>query len=210
MIPDGTLCPAAIRESQEVPSGSTETPTTDDESVWIQASLEGDRQAFARLVTRYWDRLYRWLYQLSRDVHQAEDLTQDSFLRAFAALASFRLGSNFRAWLFRIAHNSFINAQRAGKKRRQTMPDDMPDGAAGPVDATMSRETMELLMVAVHRLPGDFRSALLLRVEQELSFREIADILGITEETARWRVFKARQKLLGTLSPELLPPDKPE
>jgi len=193
-----------------LPSGSTASPNADEESAWIQASLDGDRQAFARLVSRYWDRLYRWLYQISRDVHQAEDLTQDSFLRAFAALGSFRLGSNFRAWLFRIAHNSFINARRAGKKRRQTMPEDVTDGRAGPVDSTVSHETMELLMGAVHRLPGDFRSALLLRVEQELSFREIADILGITEETARWRVFKARQKLLGTLSPELLPPDKPE
>lgn len=193
-----------------MPSGSTPPPKTDDESAWIEASLRGDRQAFARLVARYWDRLYRWLYQISRDVHQAEDLTQDSFLRAFAALGSFRPGSNFRAWLFRIAHNSFINAQRAGRKRRQTMPEDVTDTKAGPVDATLSRETMQLLMDAVHRLPGDFRTALLLRVEQELSFREIAEILGITEETARWRVFKARQKLLGTLSPELLPPDKPE
>ncbi len=67
----------------------------------------------------------------------------------------------------------------------------------------MSREMLQLLARAVGRLPPDYRAALLLRVEEDLSFAAIAGVLGIKEETARWRVFKARQKLMGVLAPQL-------
>src|SRR6185503_660735 len=113
----------------------------------------------------YWDRLYRWLYHLTRDRHAAEDLTQETFLRALAAVKSFRPGSNFRAWVFRIGHNNFVNQKRAERRTKHPLP-----------------------------------------VDEGLSFREVAKVLGTTEETARWRVFKARQKLMKVLSPELLPP----
>jgi RNA polymerase sigma-70 factor (ECF subfamily) len=71
---------------------------------------------------------------------------------------------------------------------------------------TQNREVLEVVQKAVAELPADFRIALQLRVDEELSFREVAQILGITEETARWRVFKARQKLMKVLAPEMLPP----
>ena len=67
----------------------------------------------------------------------------------------------------------------------------------------MSRENLQVLTRAVGRLPPDFRAAFLLRVEEGLSFREIASVLETTEETARWRVFKARQKLMDVLAPQL-------
>src|SRR5262249_56242973 len=60
------------------------------------------------------------------DRHVAEDLTQETFLKAFAALAKFQAGSNFRAWLFRIAHNSFINLRRAARRQREGLPEDLP------------------------------------------------------------------------------------
>jgi RNA polymerase sigma-70 factor (ECF subfamily) len=69
-----------------------------------------------------------------------------------------------------------------------------------------NHEVLEVVMRAVNELPSDFRAALLLRVSEGMSFRDIARALGTTEETARWRVFKARQKLMKVLSPELLPP----
>ena len=75
---------------------------------------------------------------------------------------------------------------------------------------TEQRETLEAVSRAVADLPSDFRAALLLRVNEGLSFREVAKILKTTEETARWRVFKARQKLMKVLAPELLPPGASE
>ena len=173
-----------------------------EEHLLIRSAQEGDRQAFARLVERYWDGLFRWLYHLSHDRHTAEDLAQEAFLKALNGLHTFRAGTNFRAWLFRIAHNTFANHRRASRPR-QPFPDDLPAGDEGPVEKALSREALLLLARAVGRLPEDFRSALTLRAEEGLSFREIGQVLGVTEETARWRVFKARQKLMSVLAPQL-------
>jgi RNA polymerase sigma-70 factor (ECF subfamily) len=178
--------------------GDTPLPPVEEERL-IRAAQKGDRPAFAVLVERYWDRLYRWLYRLARDRHTAEDLTQEAFLKAFAGLHRFRAGTNFAAWLFRIAHNAFANGRRA-VRCREALPDDLAGREPDPVDEVQDREAMRELAHAVERLPLEFRSALLLRAEQGLSFREIAEVLDLTEETARWRVFKARQKLLSLLA----------
>jgi RNA polymerase sigma-70 factor (ECF subfamily) len=182
-------------------------PLPHEEADWIRAAQGGDRSAFARLVDRYWDRLYRWLYHLTRDRHAAEDLTQETLLKALAGIGSFRPGSNFRAWVFKIGHNNFVNQKRADRRAKHPLPDEVagPD-VSGPAAAAEDREALEVVARAVAELPTDFRSALLLRVEEGLSFREVAKVLGTTEETARWRVFKARQKLMKVLAPELLPP----
>jgi RNA polymerase sigma-70 factor (ECF subfamily) len=169
----------------------------------IRAAQAGNRPAFASLVEAYWGRLYRWVYHLTHDRHLAEDLTQESFLKAFSHLQRFRAGTNFRAWLFRIAHNTFANQQRSAARQRASLPDDLPDREQGPLERAVSREALEGLQEAVKRLPTEFRAALLLRVEEGLSFRQIGGVLDITEETARWRVFKARQKLLGQFEAQL-------
>jgi RNA polymerase sigma-70 factor (ECF subfamily) len=174
-----------------------------EEHLVLRDAQKGDRQAFAGLVERYWDRLYRWLYHLTHDRHAAEDLTQEAFLKALAHLDKFKVGSNFRAWLFRIAHNTFLNQVRNNNRTRLPVPEDLPADGEGPVEQVLNREALQLLARTVGKLPAEFRAAFLLRVEEEMSFRQIADVLGLTEETARWRVFKARQKLLQTLAPQL-------
>lgn len=181
-----------------------------EESGLIQNAQEGDRESFACLVERYWDRLYRWLFHLTHDPHLAEDLTQETFLKALAAIDSFRVGTNFRAWLFRIGHNNFVNLKRSERNQKRTLTLEMPDRGQGPEESVLNRETLQNVLIAVHKLPSDFRAALLLRVEEGLSFREIADIQEITEETARWRVFKARQKLMQVLGAELISPPEAE
>jgi RNA polymerase sigma-70 factor (ECF subfamily) len=180
---------------EEVGSARTE------EARLIRAAQQGDRPAFAALVECYWDRLYRWLYHLTHDRHTAEDIAQETFLKAFRSLDRFRAGTNFRAWLFRIAHNTFANQHRA-VRRREPLPEDLADSSGEPVAEALSREALTALAAAVERLPAEFRAALLLRVEEGLSFRQIAAVLELTEETARWRVFKARQKLLTLLVPQ--------
>ena len=174
-----------------------------DESALVEQAQRGDRQAFGVLIERYWDRLYRWLYHLGHNRHAAEDLTQEAFLKAFAKLASFRPGTNFRAWLFRIAYNTFLNQQRMDGRSQPLVPERVPAPQIGPEDQALAQETLRLLARALGRLPNEFRAALLLRVEEGLSFRQIAGVLKITEETARWRVFKARKKLLEVMAPQL-------
>jgi RNA polymerase sigma-70 factor (ECF subfamily) len=169
----------------------------------VRKTQAGDRQAFAVLIERYWDGLYRWLYHLGHNRHAAEDLAQDTFLKALGAINTFQAGSNFRAWIYRIAYNRFLNTRRAEGRVRQRFPENLPDLDDGPVEQAMSREGLRLLARAVGRLPAEFRSAFLLRAEQGLSFREIAAVMNVTEETARWRVFKARQKLMDVMAPQL-------
>jgi RNA polymerase sigma-70 factor (ECF subfamily) len=175
----------------------------DEERRLALDAQQGDRDAFAALASAYYDRLYRWLYHLTRDRHLAEDLTQESLLKAFAALDRFKAGTNFRAWLFRIAYNSFVNQRRSASRQREAMPADYPDATDDPAEQAAQRESLAQLAQAIQRLPAEFRAAFLLRVEEELSFKQIASILDLTEETARWRVFKARQKLLRHLAPPL-------
>ncbi len=174
-----------------------------DEHALIRSAQQGERQAFAALVEHYWDRLYRWLFHMTHDAHTAEDLTQESFLKAYRALASFEAGTNFQAWLFRIAHNAMANYRRANRRVRQPLPSQAASPQAGPADLAMTREAMQQLTRAIGRLPQDYRAAFLLRVEQDLSFREIAQAQNITEETARWRVFKARKKIMEVMEPYL-------
>ena len=196
-LPDG---------EKEPPAGSPSNPFS-EEAEWIRDAQAGDRSAFARLFERDRDRLYRWLYHLTRDRHAAEDLTQETFLRALAAVKSFRPGSNFRAWVFRIGHNNFVNQKRAERRTKHQLPDDAASPAGPTAEGTAeSREALEVVERAVADLAPEFRAALFLRVYEGMSFREVAKALDTTEETARWRVFKARQKLMKVLSPELLPP----
>jgi RNA polymerase sigma-70 factor (ECF subfamily) len=173
-------------------------PLLSQEQHVLRRAQQGDRDAFTLLVERYWDSLYRWLYHLTHHRQTAEDLAQETFLKAFAGLASFRPGTNFRAWLFRIGHNNWVNQHRAARTR-EPLPDEVPSRTADPAEQAVHREALQQLTGAVRRLPAEWRAALLLRVHEELSFREIADVLGLTEETARWRVFKARQKLVSLL-----------
>lgn len=180
----------------------TREPLAEEDRL-LRDAQKGDRAAFASLVSSYWDRLYRWLYHLTRDRHTAEDLTQDTFLKAFAHLNRFQAGTNFAAWLFRIGHNNFANHYRSHARQRETLPDDLPSPGANPVEEASHRELVQGVERAIQRLAPEFRAALVLRIEEGLSFRQIAEILDVTEETARWRVFKARQKLLSQVCPAL-------
>jgi len=97
------------------------------EAQWIRSAQDGDRAAFARLIESHYERLHRWLYHLTHDGHAAEDLTQETFLKAFANLQRFAAGSNFRAWLFRIAHNTFLNQRRSAARQKGALPEELCD-----------------------------------------------------------------------------------
>lgn len=186
-------------------SQDSDTLLENEETAWIAAAQRGDRAAFARLVDRYWDRLFRWLVNLARDRHKAEDLAQETFLKALAALETFRAGSNFRAWLFRIGHNNFVNLKRSERRAKVTLPDDVAAPEyGGPEGGAADREALETVANAVAELSEEFRLALVLHVQEGMAYKDVAKVLNTTEETARWRVFKARQKLLKAIPEDLL------
>jgi RNA polymerase sigma-70 factor, ECF subfamily len=177
-----------------------------EEQNWAGRARAGDRDAFARLVERYWCRVYRWLHGLTMRRHLAEDLTQEVFLRAWSALPQLRQDVRFRAWLFRIARNCLTDSRR---DPRSATPAPLPEASAdrqpGPEAIVLARESETLLRDACDQLPLPLRAALLLWTQEGLPYADIADVLGITEETARWRVCRARQLLLRRLGAHLNP-----
>jgi len=174
------------------------------EESWIHKAQRGNREAFAVVVDAYWSRVYRWLYGMTRDSHRAEDLTQEAFLKCWVSLPSYRPGTNFRAWLFRIASNCFLDTRRRAQLAlHHPLDDALPTAEPGPVSVALTREITLRIDQEIAQLPEQFRGALLLRIQEDLSYREIAVVFRVTEETARWRVFKAREMLLEKLGPEL-------
>jgi RNA polymerase sigma-70 factor (ECF subfamily) len=171
-----------------------------DDQRLIQQAQAGERAPFAALVERYWDRVFRWLYSLTQHAQLAEDLTQETFLRVWKGLGSFQPGASFRAWVFSIARHCLIDGKRGPRGTPgQVLPPALADKQPGPVEAIIGQEGQHLLQQACTRLPEHFREAFLLWAQDDLPFAEVAQVLGITEETARWRVFKARLLLLKEL-----------
>lgn len=166
----------------------------------------GDRQAFGALIDRYWPRVFRWLVGLTRSTQTAEDIAQDTFLKAWRGLAAFSPGTSFRAWVFRIAHNGLIDHQRRDRPTASVESwEDEPGHEEAPPTQVVHEETRAMIEAACARLPGSVREAFMLRTQEGLSFAEIAVALESTEETVRWRVHKARQHLLKELGPYLSP-----
>jgi len=165
------------------------------ERACVERSREGDREAFAQLAGMHGDALFRWACHLCPDVSSAEDVVQETLLKAMTRMHQFQNGTNFRAWLFRIAFNTFANWMRS-RKKRESLVEDVAAKQVGLLERLQREESLRTLAGAIQSLPEDFRTALMLRVEGELSFKEVAEVVGTTEETARWRVFKARKLLM--------------
>jgi RNA polymerase sigma-70 factor (ECF subfamily) len=153
--------------------------------------------AFDALVEQHWESVYRLVYHLCGNVHDAQDLAQDTFLKAIHARSSFREGTNLRAWLARIASNAFLDLRRR-RKTAKSAPLEVEPPVESP-DTAVGGETMQLVRAAIRQLDETQRAVFLLRTQEDLSFREIAQALGTTEETARWHMMQARRKLMKQL-----------
>jgi len=148
------------------------------------------------------------LHRLTANRHDTEDLCQETFLKAIERQASFKPGSNLRAWLMRIATNAFLDRQRRKKVMRiAPLPDEVldahPGGPPAPGQGLEATELHASLEAAIAELPETQRIIFVLRGLDDLSFREIAESVGTTEETARWHMMQARRALLAKLDGKL-------
>jgi RNA polymerase sigma-70 factor (ECF subfamily) len=167
--------------------------------------------AFETEALEYVDSLYRTALRLTRVPADADDLVQDTYLKAFRAAASFRPGTNLRAWLFTILHNTARNRARDRAREAVTIDSEVveqaADGAqfsrAGPVDTpetVMLRSTLAPeLQAAVDALPDSFRQAVWLRDVEEFSYAEIAQMLDIPLGTVMSRISRGRRMLFDRL-----------
>lgn len=152
--------------------------------------------SFAEVVTDHWVPVFRFLMHLSGDMHDAEELTQETFLRA---MPHWKEQSNPRAWLFRIARNAFLDqTRRRAVVKFESLGADRPADRASP--AIETTEQAEKVKAALAQLTELARTVFLMRVEGELSFAEIAAALESTEEACRWHMHEARRKLAEMLT----------
>ena len=166
-----------------------------------------DAQAFEPLYRKYVARVYNLaLYEL-RDTHAAEDVTAQVFLRALGGLRHFTEqadppSSSFRVWLFQIARNTVANERRHNRRHPVAPLDEALELAAGddPQAAAAAREQISRALAAIDALPGDRRSALVLRFVDELSTREIGQVLGRSETATRVLIHRALRSVAAQLA----------
>lgn len=189
-----------------------------DDSDLIAEAIAGDELAFATLVERYQDRVFRLLGRFTRDAAETEDLAQEVFLKLYRKLDTFQQDSAFYTWLYRIAVNTATDHLGRRKRRRLQLVEDHEvldatrtqdhaerDGAAAPL---LEAEVHEVTRRVLEGLPEIYRTILVLREYEDMSYTDMAATIGCSIGTVESRLFRARKRFKEALErahPELVP-----
>lgn len=181
----------------------------------------GDGAAFDEMVGRYWTRIYSMVNHLLRNPQDAEEVTQDAFIRAHRGLVNFRGDSAFSTWLYQIATNLARNRYWYWWRRKRdksvsfdapmgpdndtTLADIIPAQVETPDDVTVTQEFVNRIGKGMEKLGAKHREILVLRNIKNMSYEEIADILGISIGTVKSRIARARASLRGKLGEDFKP-----
>ena len=182
---------------------NTELPEAPDTvEMLIQRCLKGDQLAWEAIVRQYRRKVFNVAYKFVGRHDEAEDLTQDIFLKIFKSLNTFDSRANFQTWLISVSRNLCIDHYRSVRKERETINRDVDASELMPVAKGQSqiamleqRDRVELLREAMSALPATLRTAVLMRDIQELSYHEIAETLQLPEGTVKSRINRGRNEL---------------
>jgi RNA polymerase sigma-70 factor (ECF subfamily) len=168
----------------------------------IEQCLRGDQAAWDTIVRQNWRKVFNVAYKFVGKHDEAEDLTQDIFLKIFKALRTFDRRANFQTWIISISRNLCIDHYRSVRKERQTIAREIDtsdlqpaSGDRGPYQVVEHGDLRALLRQALQTLPVALRTAVILRDLQELSYQEIADRLELPEGTVKSRINRGRIEL---------------
>ena len=175
----------------------------------IRSVLRGNVNDFEKLVTAYEKNVYNIALRMVGDPEDAADMTQETFIKAYRALSSFRGDSKFSSWLYRIASNVCLDFLRSRSRHPQvslsTVDEDdratfeLPDMRQNPEEQLMKKLGMEAVRRGLEQLPEQQRQILVLRELGGLSYAELAQTLGLEEGTVKSRIFRARKRLCALL-----------
>ena len=167
-----------------------------------------NRAQFEALLTPWLDPLYASALRLTRNERNAEDLVQDTVMRAWRFFEKFEKGTNFRAWIFKILTNTFINSYRRNTRERSLQDEserqsvearffsaELTEQTQNPEEYLLNRVMSQDVLVAIDTLSIDFRMVVILADLQEFSYKEIAEILDIPVGTVMSRLFRGRKQL---------------
>lgn len=185
-----------------------------DEVALIADALEGNQRAYTALTNKHKPAVYQIVFKIVRNKETANDLVQETFMKAFASLASYRSEYRFSTWLYRIAANASIDFLR--KKRIKALSLDRPidtkdgsvelevaDNTYNPERELVRKEQRYSIEDAITSLPDKYRQVIIYRHKDDKTYEEIADLLGIPVGTVKARIFRARELLKKKLRPAL-------
>ena len=184
-------------------------PVRADDLELVEGLRSGREADYERLIAQYQQPVYNLVYRLLNDPSDACDVVQDVFVKIFRNIKSFRGQSSLKTWVYRIALNEAHNRRRwFGRHKRQevdfdrdepmdglSLLDTLPDRGSSPFDLALSGEAQTLIEEALQGLSATFREAVVLRDVEELSYEEIADVLGINIGTVKSRILRGREAL---------------
>ena len=160
----------------------------------IEQALNGDEDAYQKILNLYKGRIFSYVYRMVRNYHDAEDITYDTFIKCFKALVRFDTSKKFSTWLFTIAHNTTLDFFRRHKQDYEYC--DEQHGIVDDLEEKIEKKKkMENIEKALAKLPPLDRELIILFHKEEYSYKEICDILEIPVTTIKTRLHRARKKL---------------
>lgn len=190
--------------SEVTSSGRDSEIDSANEQGLIEAAQAGDKKAFGQLLRLHQKRLFRFIYGLTGSFDQTEDLVQEAFVKAYGAIATFRIGHAFYPWLSTIARNLTFNyLKREGRKesldKLSESGFDRESDEPDPINMLLDTEAQRRFYDALRSMPGDYRKVFVLRHFENMEYSEIANALKIPPGTVDSRLYRARQYLLDKL-----------
>ncbi len=171
---------------------------------YIERVLNGEAAAFGYIVDRHKDHAFNLAFRICGNREEAEEATQDSFLKVFRSLKGFRRKSSFSTWLYRIVYNtsvSYIRSKKKGVLSLEDFPAELTDfiGIATTEDEAENEYRNSLINFALQKLNEEDRAVISLYYYEEMTTEGISDVTGISISNVKVRLFRARQKLLGII-----------
>jgi RNA polymerase sigma-70 factor (ECF subfamily) len=173
----------------------------DQERAWVEQALQGDREAFGKLVRAYERPVYNLTYRMLGDPAEAEDAAQETFLRAYSKLATYQPGRKFVNWLLSIASHHCIDRLRRKSRAPQLSlegplpPQWLTSDAPQPEQVVSKKQEREMVRLVLDTLPPDYRAAVILRYWYGMSYQEIAATTQSTESAIKSRLHRARRMM---------------